>query len=59
MPNALSRKMMQRIVSVQYSYPATVAVSPEARDLIGRIFVQDPVQVGWQQNVAHKSVARS
>ena len=50
-PNALSRKMMQRIVSVQYSYPPTVAVSPEARDLIGRIFVQDPVQVSWRQNM--------
>ena len=45
MPNALSRKMMQRIVSVQYAYPSTAQVSPEARDLIGRIFVQDPVQV--------------
>ena len=46
MPNALSRKMMQRIVNVQYSYPPTVVVTAEARDLIGRIFCQDPVEVG-------------
>ena len=43
-PNALSRKMMQRIVSVQYEFPADVQPSPEARDLLARIFVADPLQ---------------
>ena len=45
MPNALSRKMMQRIVNVDYRFPPSCQPSPEARDLISRIFVQDPVQV--------------
>ena len=44
-PNALSRKMMQRIVNVDYSFPPSCQPSPEARDLLSRIFVQDPVQV--------------
>ena len=44
-PNALSRKMMQRIVNVDYSFPPSCEPSLEARDLVGRIFVQDPTQV--------------
>ena len=49
MPNALSRKMMQRIVNVQYDFPPSCQPSYEARDLLSRIFVQDPVQVRYQQ----------
>ncbi|KAK9790145.1 hypothetical protein WJX73_008499 [Symbiochloris irregularis] len=43
-PNALSRKMMQRIVNVQYEYPADHELSPEAQDLIKHIFVAEPAQ---------------
>ncbi|TVU46149.1 hypothetical protein EJB05_05667 [Eragrostis curvula] len=36
------RKTIQRILSVQYSIPDYVHISPECRDLISRIFVADP-----------------
>ncbi|KAJ7952915.1 Protein kinase superfamily protein [Quillaja saponaria] len=38
------RKTIQRILSVQYSIPDFVQISPECRDLIARIFVSDPAQ---------------
>lgn len=43
-PNALSRKMMQRIVNVQYDVPRDVHLSPECLDLLANIFVADPTQ---------------
>ena len=43
-PNALSRKMMQRIVNVQWDIPEDVQLSPECHDLLSRIFVPDPTQ---------------
>ena len=43
MPGALSRKMMQKIVNVEYSYPPNVVLSPEVKDLLSKIFVKDPV----------------
>ncbi|KAB2055650.1 hypothetical protein ES319_A11G051800v1 [Gossypium barbadense] len=36
------RKTIQRILSVQYSIPDFVQISPECRHLISRIFVADP-----------------
>ncbi|GKU94677.1 hypothetical protein SLEP1_g8133 [Rubroshorea leprosula] len=36
------RKTIQRILSVQYSIPDDVQISPECRHLISRIFVADP-----------------
>ncbi|XP_030975140.1 serine/threonine-protein kinase SRK2I [Quercus lobata] len=36
------RKTIQRILSVQYSIPDGVQISPECRHLISRIFVADP-----------------
>lgn len=36
------RKTIQRILSVQYSIPDVVQISPECRHLISRIFVADP-----------------
>ncbi|XP_040999218.1 serine/threonine-protein kinase SAPK10-like isoform X1 [Juglans microcarpa x Juglans regia] len=36
------RRTIQRILSVQYSIPDGVQISPECRDLISRIFVFDP-----------------
>ncbi|KAL6893497.1 hypothetical protein ACP4OV_007595 [Aristida adscensionis] len=36
------RKTIQRILSVQYSIPDYVHITPECRDLISRIFVADP-----------------
>ncbi|KAL9245767.1 hypothetical protein vseg_019381 [Gypsophila vaccaria] len=36
------RKMIQRILSVQYTIPENISLSPECRHLISRIFVQDP-----------------
>ncbi|KAB1214672.1 Serine/threonine-protein kinase SRK2I [Morella rubra] len=36
------RKTIQRILSVQYSIPDNVQISPECRNLISRIFVFDP-----------------
>lgn len=36
---------MQRILSVQYSIPDNVQISPECRNLISRIFVFDPTAV--------------
>ncbi|VAI37115.1 unnamed protein product [Triticum turgidum subsp. durum] len=36
------RKTIQRILSVQYSIPDNVDISPECRHLISRIFVGDP-----------------
>ncbi|KAK7386470.1 hypothetical protein VNO78_26717 [Psophocarpus tetragonolobus] len=38
------RKTIQRILSVQYSIPDCVQISPECRHLISRIFVFDPVE---------------
>jgi serine/threonine-protein kinase SRK2 len=38
------RKTIQRILGVQYSIPDYVHISPECRDLITRIFVQNPAQ---------------
>lgn len=43
-PNALTRKMMQRIVNVDYSFPPDVQITPECQDLVRRIFVPDPTQ---------------
>ena len=43
MPGALSRKMMQKIVNVEYSYPPNIALSPEVKDFLGKLFVKDPV----------------
>lgn len=34
--------MMQKIVNVDYSFPANVALSPEVKDFVGQIFVKDP-----------------
>ncbi|KAF5451350.1 hypothetical protein F2P56_026465 [Juglans regia] len=36
------RRTIQRILSVQYSIPDGIQISPECRDLISRIFVFDP-----------------
>ncbi|XP_021714240.1 serine/threonine-protein kinase SRK2I-like [Chenopodium quinoa] len=36
------RKMIQRILSVQYAIPDSINISPECRHLISRIFVQEP-----------------
>lgn len=36
------RKMIQRILSVQYVIPENINISPECRELISRIFVVDP-----------------
>ena len=36
---------LQRILSVQYSIPDNVDISPECRHLISRIFVGDPALV--------------
>lgn len=36
---------LQRILSVQYSIPDFVQISPECRQLISRIFVSDPAEV--------------
>lgn len=38
---------MQRILSVQYSIPDYVHISPECRHLISRIFVGDPAKVSY------------
>ncbi|XP_054824623.1 serine/threonine-protein kinase SRK2I-like [Prosopis cineraria] len=38
------RKTIQRVLSVQYSIPDIVQISPECRDLISRIFVFDPAE---------------
>ncbi|KAE9596639.1 hypothetical protein Lal_00007664 [Lupinus albus] len=38
------RKTIQRVLSVQYSIPDFVHVSPECRHLISRIFVFDPAE---------------
>ncbi|XP_061363525.1 serine/threonine-protein kinase SRK2I [Gastrolobium bilobum] len=38
------RKTIQRILSVQYSIPDFVQISPECRHLISRIFVFDPAE---------------
>jgi serine/threonine-protein kinase SRK2 len=36
---------LQRVLSVQYSVPDFVQISPECRDIISRIFVFDPAEV--------------
>ncbi|GAB2282563.1 Serine/threonine-protein kinase srk2i [Dionaea muscipula] len=36
------RKMIQRILSVQYAIPDQINISQECRDLISRIFIGDP-----------------
>lgn len=36
---------LQRVLTVQYSIPNFVQISPECRDLISRIFVFDPAEV--------------
>jgi len=41
-PGALSRKMMQKIVNVEYSYPPNIQLSPEVKELLSRIFTKDP-----------------
>ncbi|XP_027192514.1 serine/threonine-protein kinase SRK2I-like [Cicer arietinum] len=38
------RKTIQRVLSVQYSIPDVVQISPECRHLISRIFVFDPAE---------------
>ncbi|KAL2348423.1 hypothetical protein Fmac_002423 [Flemingia macrophylla] len=38
------RKTIQRVLSVQYSIPDFVQISPECRHLISRIFVFDPAE---------------
>ncbi|RDY10995.1 Serine/threonine-protein kinase SRK2E, partial [Mucuna pruriens] len=38
------RKTIQRVLSVQYSIPDIVQISPECRHLISRIFVFDPAE---------------
>ncbi|KAI4327490.1 hypothetical protein L6164_019943 [Bauhinia variegata] len=38
------RKTIQRILSVQYSIPDFVDISPQCRHLISRIFVSDPAE---------------
>ncbi|MCI19646.1 serine/threonine-protein kinase SRK2E-like, partial [Trifolium medium] len=38
------RKTIQRVLSVQYSIPDNVQISPECRHLISRIFVFDPAE---------------
>lgn len=43
MPGALSRKMMQKIVNVEYSYPPSIQLSPEVKDFLSKVFVKDPV----------------
>ena len=42
MPGALSRKMMQKIVNVEYSFPENIQVSPECKDFLSKIFQKDP-----------------
>ncbi|XP_050906713.1 serine/threonine-protein kinase SRK2I isoform X2 [Lathyrus oleraceus] len=39
------RKTIQRVLSVQYSVPDFVQISPECRDIISRIFVFDPAEI--------------
>ncbi|XP_028189306.1 serine/threonine-protein kinase SRK2I-like, partial [Glycine soja] len=39
------RKTIQRVLSVQYSIPGGVQISPECGHLISRIFVFDPAEV--------------
>jgi serine/threonine protein kinase len=41
-PGALNRKMMQKIVNVEYTYPPNIHLSPEFKDLMARIFTKDP-----------------
>lgn len=41
-PGALNRKMMQKIVNVEYTFPATPEMSRECKDFISKIFVKDP-----------------
>ncbi|KAK9820580.1 hypothetical protein WJX72_011887 [[Myrmecia] bisecta] len=43
-PHALTRKMMQAIISTQYEFPQGLALSPGCKDLISRVFVADPKQ---------------
>ncbi|CAJ2646245.1 unnamed protein product [Trifolium pratense] len=38
------RKTIQRVLSVQYSVPDFVQISPDCRDIISRIFVFDPAE---------------
>ncbi|KAL2668711.1 hypothetical protein AAZV13_01G144800 [Glycine max] len=45
------RKTIQRVLSVQYSIPDNVQVSPECRHLISRIFVFDPAEIMGNQFV--------
>ena len=42
MPGALSRKMMQKIVNVEYSFPPNIQLSRECKDFLGKVFVKDP-----------------
>lgn len=42
MPGALSRKMMQKIVNVEYSYPPNIQLSKEVKDFLSKVFVKDP-----------------
>ncbi len=54
MPGALSRKMMQKIVNVEYSYPPSIPLSAEVKDFIGKVFVKDPVtRLKVQQMLQH------
>ncbi|KAG4930639.1 hypothetical protein JHK84_047624 [Glycine max] len=39
------RKTIQRVLSVQYSIPGGVQISPECGHLISRIFVFDPAEI--------------
>ena len=54
MPGALSRKMMQKIVNIEYSYPPSIPLSAEVKDFIGKVFVKDPVtRLKVQQMLQH------
>nr|QBW95799.1 sucrose non-fermenting 1-related protein kinase 2.3 [Oxytropis ochrocephala] len=44
-PKDFRKTIQQRVLSVQYSIPNFVQISPECRDLISRIFVFDPERI--------------
>ena len=47
---------LQRILTVQYSIPDYVHISPECRRLISRIFVADPATVSTIKDLVASSL---
>ena len=41
-PGALNRKMMQKIVNVEYTFPPNPELSRECKDFVSKIFTKDP-----------------